>query len=40
MWKQMGHEDIPIFDKNGKKKKPKKNKNINGDTINININNS
>jgi len=39
MWKQMGHDDIPVFDRNGKKKKKKKHQ-INPDSVNINIRNS
>ena len=27
MWKQMGYDDIPYYDKNGKKKKKKKPRN-------------
>lgn len=34
----MGHDDIPVFDKNGKRKNKKKKKEINSDTINLTIN--
>ena len=34
----MGHDDIPVFDKNGKRKIKKKKKEINSSTINLTIN--